>query len=49
MENLAILARWREEDPEYGRDYEVEECRWLRDHAAEVARWGRRVGHRLRD
>jgi hypothetical protein len=47
MENLAILARWREEKPGHVPDYEDEACRWLRDHAGEIAGWGRHVERRL--
>ena len=47
MENPAILARWREEKPGHVADHEVEACRWLRDHAGEIAGWGRHVERRL--
>jgi len=45
--NLRILEAWRAEEPDLGHDYEFEEHAWLRDHAEEMARWGRMVRQHL--
>lgn len=46
-ENLDILARWLDEDPDMGFEHEFEEHRWLMVHAVEMAEWGRKVASRL--
>lgn len=46
-ENLEILGEWRAAEPNLRREYEFEKHAWLRDHADEMAQWGRRVSHHL--
>jgi hypothetical protein len=46
-DNLTILEAWRAAESDFSGDHELEEHRWLREHARAMARWGAIVRDRL--
>lgn len=45
--NLEILQKWKDEDPELGREYEFEEHEWTIANAKNLAEWAARARHHI--
>jgi len=44
---LDILSRWRAEEKDWGRDYEIEEVRWIIENVEHIHHWSGAVRERL--